>query len=105
MSSGNKLHTIYMLKRIGGTVEKDTYIGSMSQTTQNRLKNHQYCALHLKERGCENNILLNRVLEVGLNNWEIIPLQVTETDRNTAHAFELAWYNFYKPDLNSQVPI
>ena len=93
-----------MLKRIGGTTEKDIYIGSTSQNTQSRLKNHQYCALHLKERGCENNILLNRMLEVGVDKWEVIPLQVTETDRNTARAFELAWYNFYKPDLNSQVP-
>ena len=44
-------------------------------------------------------------LEIGINNWEIIRLQVTETDKNTARVFELAWYNFYKPDLNSQVQL
>ena len=85
MSSEIKLQTIYLLRRIGGINDKDIYIGSTSQPLQYRLKNHQYYALHLKDsRYSKYNLLYNRMLGIGINNWEIIPLQVTETDKNTA---------------------
>ena len=105
MSDGIKLQTIYMLKRIGGAANKDIYVGSTSLPLEQRFSLHKYNAKNFMDRGYNGkNLLFSRMLEVGVDNWEIIPLQVTDADRNTARAFELAWYNFYKPDLNSQVP-
>ena len=62
-----KPRTVYLLRRTDK--EEDTYIGSTSVNLKRRLHNHKRCAI-----GNWTSKLYIKMEEIGVNNWQIVPL-------------------------------
>ena len=45
------------------------------------------------------------MLEVGIDNWEIIPLLTYPCDQKTIFEFERNWIKMLNPDLNTNSPL
>ena len=98
---GIKLRTVYKVCRTDKPDDgTDIYMGSTSQPLQQQLGQHMYNVLNRLD-DCKNNKLCVKIHEVGLSNWKVLPLIQVKCDSKSIKVFELAFYNFYKPDLNS----
>ena len=96
------VRTVYLLHSKNSKNGKDSYVGSTSQKLERRLAAHRYRALL---PGNENNKLYRRMREVGLENWEIVPLLTLECTRDEIRAFEREWADLLEADLNSISPM
>lgn len=100
-----KLRTVYLLRRTDKPDDgTDVYVGSTSMTLKERLLVHSFIVKTLK-KGYENNKLYVRMREVGLYNWEIIPLLSFTCGKKTIREFEKKWVKILCSDLNSFSPI
>ena len=79
MNNEIKTRTVYLLRRTDKEEDdgKDLYVGSTSLTLKDRLRVHKKDTEKCKSK------LYTRMLDVGLNNWEIIPLLSHTCSRNT----------------------
>ena len=96
------VRTVYLIHNKKSETGKDSYVGSTSQRLERRLAAHRYRSLL---PGNENNKLYRRMLEVGLKNWEIVPLLTLECTRDEIRAFERNWDVLLEADLNSILPM
>ena len=96
------VRTVYMVHNKNSKNGTDSYIGSTSQSLERRLAAHRSRALR---PGNENNKLYQRMREIGLRNWEIVPLLTLECTRDEIHAFEREWADLLEADLNSISPM
>ena len=100
--SGPTMQTVYLLHNKNSETGKDSYVGSTSQSLERRLSDHKS---HAKQKQNENCKLYKRILEVGLENWEIVPLLTLECTRDEIRAFEREWADLLEADLNSISPM
>ena len=108
MSDGKiKQRIVYVLTR-KNKADDDTnlYVGSTSQTLEQRLSKHRSYARNFIGRGCrKDNRLFKRMNEVGLWNWKIIPLISRTCDIKEIREVERKWIRILKADLNTILPI
>lgn len=92
-----KYRIVYVLARTNKADDDDTdvYVGSTSQSLEQRLRIHRHDA---KRPGNKNNRLYVRMNEVGIENWEILPLLGRTCDKKQAYELE-------KNGLGSSAPI
>ena len=103
MSSEIKQRVVYLLRRTDKDDDgTDVYVGSTSKTLRERLWDHRGEATRT---GNENNRLYTKMREVGLGNWEMIPLLSFTCDKKTIMEFEKEWCNALNADLNTYSPI
>ena len=100
--SGPTMQTVYMIHNRNSKTGKDTYVGSTSQSLEKRLSEHKS---NTKKKQNEKCKLYKRMLEVGLENWEIVPLLTLECTRDEIRAFEREWADLLEADLNSNLPM
>ena len=68
---------------------------------EKRFAHHKYNAKNFMRRGCnENNRLYVRMNEIGLGNWEILPLLSRMCGIKTIREVEKNWIRILKADLN-----
>lgn len=68
-----KPRTVYLLKRTDKPDDgTEIYVGSTSKTLKQRLKDHR--GETQRKRKVNKSKLYTRMLEVGVNNWEIVLL-------------------------------
>ena len=97
-----KIRKVYLLRRTDKPDdETDIYVGSTSRTLRKRLWNHRSDALRTRNK---NNKLYKKMREVGLDNWEMVPLLSFACDRKTILEFEKEWCNALNSDLNTNSP-
>ena len=76
MNNEIKLRTVYLLRRTDKEDDgTDLYVGSTSRPLKNRLCQHKSYTKIV------SNKLYTKMLEIGTNNWEIIPLLSRICDR------------------------
>ena len=99
-----KQRIVYVLTRKDKDDDDDTdiYVGSTSKPLNGRLRCHKNDAQRL---GNENNRLYKRMREVGLENWEILPLLSRMCDIKTICEVEKEWVRILKADLNTNSPV
>ena len=100
--TGTTTQTVYMIHNKNSKNGKDSYVGSTSQSIENRLSDHKR---HEKQKQNENNKLYRRMRKVGLENWEIVPLLTLECTRDEIRAFEREWADLLEADLDSVSPM
>ena len=76
----------------------DIYVGSTSLSVKDRLRCHMS---HAKRY---NSILYKRMFEVGIYNWEILPLLIYICNQKEICEFEKNYVELLKPDLNTVSP-
>ena len=96
------VRTVYLLHSKGSEFGKNMYVGSTSQSIEKQLSEHRG---HAKQKRNENRKLYRRMLEVGLENWEIVPLLTLKCSRDEIRAFEREWADLLEADLNSVSPM
>lgn len=99
-----KPRTVYLLKRTDKADDgTDIYVGSTSMNLKYRLHSHRCSASYLWKYG--GTKLYKKMREVGVDNWEIVPLLSFTCDKNTILEFEKEWIRILKADLNKNSPI
>ena len=98
-----KLRTVYLMKRTDKEDDdgKDLYVGSTSKPLRVWLWYHRGSSK--TKRDC-NNRLYTKMREVGLDNWEMVPLLSFTCDRKTILKFEKEWCYALNADLNTLPP-
>ena len=99
---------VYVLTRKDKTEDDDTdiYVGSTSQNLGGRFMGHVSRAKNfIKDGYSENNRLYARMNEIGLDNWEILPLLAQTCDIKTIREVEKNWVRILKADLNTRSPV
>ena len=82
------------------------YVGSTSQPLEKRFTDHISKAKNFIEYGCsENNRLFVRMNDVGLGNWEILPLVSRGCNIKTIREVERKWIKILDADLNTYSPV
>ena len=96
-----KPRTVYLLRQTDKEEDDgtDLYIGSTSKKLKERLSNHKSYTRIV------SNKLYTKMLETGVNNWEIIPLLSRTCNRNTIREVERKWIRILNADLNTFSPI
>ena len=108
MSNEIKLRIVYVLTRKNKADADDTdlYVGSTSHRLGKRLYQHLYNSENFIKRGLsEDNRLYKRIREVGLENWEVLPLLSRTCDVKTIRELERKWVRILGAGLNSYLPI
>ena len=100
MSSEIKQRFVYVLTRTNKADddETDVYVGSTSLSLRQRLQIHRCVSKS------NNSKLYERMREVGINNWEIIPLLQRTCDKKTIWELERKWVKIMNADLNMRSP-
>ena len=104
MSDEIKERTVYMLRWADGG--NGIYVGSTSQALKERLREHKKDAgnpSRLKYYGSSK--LYQKMREVGVQHWEIVPLLTFACDQNTIFEFEREWIKALNANLNTFSPI
>ena len=70
-----KKRTVYCLTKKTPDENYDVYVGSTSMSLSERLRCHKKDCLRI---GNEGNKLYERMRQVGLKNWKIVPLLILE---------------------------
>ena len=83
----------------------DLYIGTTSQPLKERLRSHRKNARKFKMLGKEGNKLFSRMNDIGVWNWNIIPLVMFACDQKIIFEFERDWIQILKTDLNMIFPV
>ena len=103
MSDEIKNRTVYFLRRTDKEDDgTDIYVGSTLKPLGKRFAIHRCDATR---PGNENNRLYKRMREVGLGNWEILPLLSRTCDLRTIREVERKWLGVIQADLNTLSPI
>ena len=104
MSEEVKERTVYVLTRKNKADgdDSDIYVGSTSRSLEQRLCCRRCDAIR---PGNENNRLYKRMREVGLENWEILPLLSRTCGIKTIREVERKWLGVIQADLNTLSPI
>ena len=104
MTGGIKERTVYVLTRKNKADDDDTdiYVGSTSLPLGQRLQTHRSDAQRI---GNENNRLYVRMNEIGLENWEILPLLARTCSKKEICEVEKNWVRILMADLNTNSPI
>ena len=98
-----KCRTVYLLGRTDKSYDgTEIYVGSTSLSLSRRLQFHRGSSR--SARDC-NSKLYVKMREVGLNNWDMVPLLSFACDRKTIFKFEKEWCNVLNADLNTYSPI
>ena len=96
-----KPRTVYLLKRKNKPDDgTDIYVGSISMNLKYRLSSHRSPSSYMRK-----SKLYVRMLEIGLNNWEIVPLLTFTCDKKTILEFEKEWIKILNADLNKNLPV
>ena len=101
-----KYRIVYVLKRTNKDDgdDADIYVGGTSQPLWKQLANHRYNAKnHLDD--CKNNKLYVRMCEVGITNWQILPLLSRTCSKKEIYKVEKKWVRVLNADLNTYSPI
>ena len=103
MTDKIKQRIVYVLTRKNKTDDDDSdlYVGCMSQPLERRLQGHRKDA---QRSGRENNRLYKRMREVGLENWEILPLLGRTCGKKEVFELERKWIKILKAGLNTYLP-
>ena len=104
MSDEIKNRTVYVLTRKNKADDDgtDIYVGSTSLPSWERLCCHRKDAKLLVNR---NNKLYKRMYEVGLQNWEILPLLGRTCGKKKAFELEKKWIRVLGASLNTHLPV
>ena len=108
MSDEIKQRIVYILTRKDKADDDDTdiYVGSTSQPLEQRFYEHMYNAKNFMKRGFrENNRLYARMNDIGLGDWEVLPLLSRTCDIETICEVERKWIRILGADLNSNLPV
>ena len=97
-----KTRTVYCLTKLIPDENYDVYVGSTSMSLEKRLSSQKSNA---KQKRCVNIKIYQRMNEVGLNNWKIVPLLTLECTRDEICSFERKWCEVLEADLNMRLPI
>ena len=97
-----KLRTVYCLTKRIPDGNYDVYVGSTSRSLAKRLRCHKSEA---NQKRSEDRKVYRRMNEVGLNNWEIVPLLTLECTRDEIRAFERKWVEVLEANMNSISPM
>ena len=103
-----KERTVYVLTRKNKADDDDTdiYVGSTSLPLWKRSCCHKQRAKNFIEIGCsKNNRLYVRMNEIGLENWEILPLLARTCSKKEICEVEKNWVRILMADLNTYSPI
>ena len=96
-----KPRTVYLLRRTDRPNNgKDTYVGSTSINLKERLWKHKSCVI-----GNRTSKLYTKMQEIGVNNWQVVPLLTFTCDKNTIREFEGKWVEVLNTDLNTYSPL
>ena len=102
MSGEIKNRTVYMLCRID--CGNGVYIGSTSCPLEKRFAEHKHTAGNPSTYyGCSK--LYHKMREVGVQQWEIIPLLTFACNEETICEFEREWVKATGANLNTFSPI
>ena len=96
-----KPRTVYLLRRTDKENDgTDLYVGSTSVNLKERLLNHKRCAI-------DNwtSKLYIKMQEIGVNNWQIVPLFTFLCDKKTIREFERKCVEVLIPNLNTYSPL
>ena len=108
MSGEIKNRTVYMLCRTHKPEDgTDIYIGSTSQSLPQRFSQHKQDTgnpSRLKYHGGGSR-LYQRMREVGVHNFKIVPLLTFACNRDTIFEFEREWVKAIGANLNTFSPI
>ena len=101
MTSEIKQRTVYQIVRTDKPEDgTDIYVGSTSLSLKLRLQLHKTAA-----KRCNNNKFHTKMAEVGIYNWEIVPLVIHQCDQKEIRTLEWSWVELLKPDLNTYSPL
>ena len=102
-----KNRTVYVLCRTDKPEDgTDFYIDSTSRPLKERLWEHRYSAKNFMKRGfSENNKLFTRMSDVGIRNWQLIPLVTFACDQKNIFECERDWIQILRTDLNMIFPV
>ena len=96
MTSEIKERIVYLMRRTDRPDDgTDIYVGSTSLSLKLRLQLHRS-----KAKICDSKLYV-KMREVGVNNWEMVPLLSFTCDKKTILEFEKEWCNALNADLNS----
>ena len=96
-----KNRTVYVLTRKDKADDDDTdvHVGSTSLRLGKRFTHHKYSAKNFMERGCsENNRLYVRMNEIGVENWEVLPLLARTCYKKDIYEVEKNWVRILNAD-------
>ena len=104
MADEIKQRTVYVLTRKNKADDDDSdiYVGSTSQPLWRRFADHRKDAKWSINR---NNKLYKRMYEVGLQNWEILPLLGRTCGKKEAFELEKKWIRVLGAGLNTYLPV
>ena len=104
MADEIKERTVYVLTRKNKADDDDSdiYVGSTSRTLEQRFVVHRSDAIR---SGNENNRLYKRMREIGLGNWEILPLLAWVCGIKEIREVERKWIKILNAGLNSYLPV
>ena len=97
-----KTRTVYCLTKRIADENYDVYVESTSMSLEKRLSYHKSDA---RQKRCAKPKIYQRMNEVGLNNWKIVPLLTLECTRDEIRSFERKWCEVLEADLNMRLPI
>ena len=99
MTSETKPRAVYKLVRTDKPEDgTDAYVGSTSQPLKSRLWDHRASAKRVDSK------LYTRMREVGVENWQILPLVICPCNKEEIFGYEKMWIDLLKPDLNAISP-
>ena len=102
MSAEIKLRVLYVLTRKNKADDDDSdlYVGSTSYCLRKRLYQQTHNVENVIEHGLSgNNRLYVRMREVGIENWEILPLLSRMCGKKEVYEVEKKWIGILKADL------
>ena len=94
--------TVYMLCRTDGG--NDTYIGSTLQSLDSRFAVHKYHAGN-PSQFYEKSKLYQKMRDVGVHRWRMVPLITLSCDQDTVLACEKVWIEATGANLNTFSPV
>ena len=97
MSGGIKNRTVYMLCRTDGG--NDVYVGSTSCPLGKRFAEHKHNAGN-PSTYYGGSKLYQKMREVGVHSWEIVPLLTFACNQETICGFEQEWIKALNANLN-----
>ena len=94
--------TVYMLYHTDCT---DVYIGSTSQTLEERLRCHKNAGDPSMLKWYGSSKLYEKMRAVGVQHWRIVPLLTFACDQKTIFEFEWEWVKAAGAGLNTLSPV
>ena len=96
-----RTRTVYFLTKRVPDENYDVYVGSTSLRLTERLQKQKSKAKHEK---FGKSKVFKRMIEVGLENWMIVPLLTLDCTKEEIRSFERKWCELLEADLNTYSP-